>query len=64
MRYGYFGPHFAFDDFTPSTSANQAPVISTDNLQLESNGMTTVWLSAPTDATSNFTVTAVTEADG
>ncbi|KAF0189089.1 MAG: hypothetical protein FD165_2835 [Gammaproteobacteria bacterium] len=67
--YGYFGPHFALDDFTFSMSANQAPVISTDNLQLsESNGMTTVRglsVSDP-DATSNenFTVTAVSEAGG
>ena len=67
--YNGFGTHFALDDFTFSMSANQAPVISTDNLQLsESNGTTTVFglsVSDP-DATSNenFTVTAVTEADG
>ena len=67
--YNGSGPHFALDDFTFSMSANQAPVISTDNLQIsESNGATTVFglsVSDP-DATSDesFTVTAVTEADG
>ncbi len=67
--YNGAGTHFALDDFTFSMSTNQAPVISTDNLQLsESNGTTTVFglsVSDP-DATSeeSFTVTAVAEADG
>ena len=67
--YSGVGTHFVLDDFTFSTSANHAPVILTDDLQLsESNGTMTVFglsVSDP-DATSNenFTVTAVTEAAG